>query len=380
MSLTDATVDITVTVREDNTVAVRTVSGRDDTVAKTLTGTSLSSAAPKLLLTSVYALCPQAHLAAWEAASARAAAKAMPENAQRVAAETAAEHLRFLAFDAPRAVGLKPAHDVRRLGALRALMTQEFSAVKPDFAKIRAALTAETEHFITGPAAGFNALDSIPDFESWITHGQTPAAQLFSALWEQVPSRGILTTPALDPHSPADAETWFTPQFSAQNPTVRGKPRMTGALTRWKSHPLIADLDELYCCSVRTLFVARLIEIIRVLTDWAKTFDFVRAAAVAADTGVALVQSARGLLTHHIRLARDLNRVESVVIAAPTEWNFARHGAAEEALSKIEFFSEEDYRRQAAWMLAGIDACVPCRLHFEMPQTNGTTDEVSAHA
>ena len=47
MSLTDATVDITVTVREDNTVAVRTVSGRDDTVAKTLTGTSLSSAAPK---------------------------------------------------------------------------------------------------------------------------------------------------------------------------------------------------------------------------------------------------------------------------------------------------------------------------------------------
>lgn len=71
MSLTDAAVDITVTVREDNTVAVRTVSGRDDTVAKTLTGTSLSSAAPKLLLTSVYALCPQAHLAAWEAASAR---------------------------------------------------------------------------------------------------------------------------------------------------------------------------------------------------------------------------------------------------------------------------------------------------------------------
>ena len=118
----------------------------------------------------------------------------MPENAQRVAAETATEHLRFLAFDAPRAVGLKPAHDVRRLGALRTLMTQEFSAVNPDFAKIRAALTAETEHFITGPAAGFNALDSIPDFESWITHGQTPAAQLFSALWEQVPSRGILTT------------------------------------------------------------------------------------------------------------------------------------------------------------------------------------------
>lgn len=65
MSLTDAAVDITVTVREDNTVAVRTVSGRDDTVAKTLTGTSVSSAAPKLLLSSVYALCPQAHLAAW---------------------------------------------------------------------------------------------------------------------------------------------------------------------------------------------------------------------------------------------------------------------------------------------------------------------------
>lgn len=80
---------------------------------------------------------------------------------------------------------------------------------------------------------------------------------------------------------------------------------MTGALTRWKLHPLIADLDELYCCSVRTLFVARLIEIIRVLTDWTKTFDFVRAAAVAADTGVALVQSARGLLTHRIRLARE---------------------------------------------------------------------------
>ena len=81
--------------------------------------------------------------------------------------------------------------------------------------------------------------------------------------------------------------------------------------------------------------------------------------------GAALTVIVTGILL----FTNSYRRVEKGIIAgvktiAPTEWNFASGSCAEQALSMIEFSSEDQWRRDAAWILTAIDPCVPYSIRF----------------
>lgn len=88
----------------------------------------------------------------------------------------------------------------------------------------------------------------------------------------------------------------------------------------------------------------------------------VQAGQTAPNTGLAHVQTARGSLI--VRVIVEKGIIAGVKTIAPTEWNFASGSCAEQALSMIEFSSEDQWRRDAAWILAAIDPCVPYSIRF----------------
>ena len=62
--------------------------------------------------------------------------------------------------------------------------------------------------------------------------------------------------------------------------------------------------------------------------------------------------------------------IAGVKTIAPTGWNFASGSCAEQALSMIEFSTQDQWRRDAAWIVTAIDPCVPYQIRFH----NDTSD------
>ncbi len=341
-------------------VAVR--STRRPAVARALTGADVRTTAPVTLITSVYSLCPEAHRAAWLAAVGAAANHApAPLFSERVKLEAAAEHLRFLAFDAPKALGLPPAADLKKIGALRLTAMRTFAADKPDFRPLADAVRDAVVTFVAGtPLDRFSATQSLPDLAAWMTHGQTIASRLFAKLWAADLTGERFAAPVLSPAEPSEAARWLdAPNFDAMAPAAPGAPRMTGAFVRETQRPLIRALRERYGHSVRTLFAARLTELIALVTDPA-TRPWVSAARTGEREGTALVECARGLLIHRVALDETLSHARRVTIVAPTEWNFAPGGPCEQLLTAIPAETADEFRRKALWVTTGLDACIPC--------------------
>ena len=80
------------------------------------------------------------------------------------------------------------------------------------------------------------------------------------------------------------------------------------------------------------------------------------AESTAADTGVAQVEAARGLLLH--RVALDGKRIEDYRVVAPTEWNFHADGAVAEGLAAMTSTDREVALQQADLFLTLMDPCV----------------------
>lgn len=364
MSFTEGSVIIDVNVISEAHTKISTRSTRQGEISRAITGQPTSSTLPVTLIESLYALCPQAHLAAFECALAAAQGKPIPQRARKVVYEIINEHLRFLAFDACVSVGMKPVEQVRQLGQLRALASAELSKPEPDFAKLDAAIEPAIETFVTGmPVHEFGALQSLPDFEAWMLHGATAASRLYAQLWETVPCRRQTSVAMLNAQCPIDKiETWFTDDVSVSCPLINGTAHQTSALGRCENHPLLAEIAEQYSCGVRSQFVARLIDLmiywqVRENPKWP-----VQAAQTSPNTGLAHVQTARGSLIARVTVDKDV--IAAVKTVAPTEWNFASGSCAEQILSTIEFNSEEQWKREAAWILAAIDPCVPYQIRF----------------
>lgn len=361
MTFAEGTVQIRARKRPNEArfdVAVR--STRRAAVARALTDTDVRTPAPVTLLTSVYSLCPEAHRAAWLAAVDAASETPAPLFSERVKLEAASEHLRFLAFDAPKALGLPPASDLKRIGALRLTAMRTFAAEKPDFRPLTDAIRDAVAAFVTGgPLDHFSATLSLPDLAAWMTHGQTIASRLFAKLWAADLTAERFAAPALSPETPEVAARWLdAPAFDAMAPAAPGAPRMTGAFVRESDRPLIRAVRERYGHSVRTLFAARLTELIALLTDPA-TRPWVRASHTGEREGTALVECARGLLIHRVRLAKDGAHAERVTIVAPTEWNFAPGGPCEALLAALPAETADEFRDKARWVTTGLDACIP---------------------
>ena len=102
---------ILISVRRPNherALSVTVRSSRTEAVARWLTGCDIRSRDVEARLATLHALCPEAHRAAWKSALTAAHGTAVRTSPLSLQREILWEHLRFLTFDAPRAIGRRP--------------------------------------------------------------------------------------------------------------------------------------------------------------------------------------------------------------------------------------------------------------------------------
>lgn len=141
-------------------------------------------------------------------------------------------------------------------------------------------------------------------------------------------------------------------------PSWRGEPAETGPLAR---------AGRKCGGTVNARFLARLME----LTDLVEALrgndtlssTWLRQAQVEEHTGLAWVQTARGLLIHYACLEAGI--VADYRIVAPTEWNFHPRGAYVQGLTGKAAESPEAARRAAELLLLALDPCVSAVLSVE---------------
>lgn len=373
--------EITVTLHWDGQRVhhVGLASTRPLAAARVLLGRAPAEAAA--LVPRLYALCGQAQGAACAAALRAAAghdgeAEGLPEvNAGAVVLEALQETLWRLLIDAPRSLSLPP--QAAALAPVRAAVAQAIAALNAPPAESQAALAAAAgtlgeiaQEQVYGEApATWLARAEPAAFDAWRDTAATLPARALARLAATTPGRGRSDTalmPGLD-----DAAWWSAvvpallqdPLF-AQAPTWDGRPVETGALARRQAQPLVAALIAREGHSAATRFAARLVELATLLVDLESSQGsapgWVRAWTLSDGTGLAAVQTARGLLMHHSRLAHG--RIADYRVVAPTEWNFHPQGALFRGIVGTEAPDEATLRSRTALAVHALDPCVGFRI------------------
>lgn len=284
-------------------VATVAVACRRPAVARVLRGQPAARAVELVPL--LFSICGRAQGTAARLALAAAHGETVPAHHEPVvAAEIAGEHLWRLLLDWPRLLGL-PGDESLFLAARRQLGT--------------------------------------PGFADWARARLQPAMDTLFAALAQLPEPAGPAAPLL-PSLEADASLAFWPRLDdafGTLPTWRDRPAETGALARG-GRP--ADGSVLA----------------RVQARWREVLEpagRVGAAPVADGVGRALVDTARGLLMHELRLEGE--RIADYVIVAPTEWNFHPDGTL---AGWLQGAPATGARALAERALLALDACVPTRL------------------
>lgn len=337
-----------------------------------MTPTSVLATVPLL-----FSICARAQSAA--AASALDAARAAnlsDADAREldVLLETVQEYFWRLLIDWPQAMErdpvTTPVATARRLieailrnaggarGQARALAIRELAA----------ALSATATESIYGlPPAAWLALDE-RSFQAWINEPPTLPARLLGELLSDMPRLGCSEV-ALMPEVAEDqlinvvAPAMVRDPAFARLPTWNGVPVETGVLARVRSEARVAAIMERCGNSVGTRMAARLVELALMLNELghAKPGRLrIQAVPLAADEGLAAVQTARGLLLHRARVADG--RVADYEIVAPTEWNFHPEGALAHGIAELTADSESALKQQARLAVQALDPCVVCRI------------------
>jgi hypothetical protein len=208
------------------------------------------------------------------------------------------------------------------------------------------------------PPGDWLRLDST-EWDAWHRDSSSLGATLLRAVGEVAGA-----PPALLP--PASAVDWLavenemrTPAFCAA-PTWQGEPRETGALSRRYGHVRVSPLLAAGR-NIEARLAARLVE----LAQWAcgeagDARDWVDAARCADGSGLARVETARGMLLHRARVEQGL--IAEYAVVAPTEWNFHPQGAyAREALL---IAASDDAAPKARMLALSLDPCVACEVEL----------------
>lgn len=206
------------------------------------------------------------------------------------------------------------------------------------------------------------ALDTLQALERWCEKSQAPAAEVLRGL----PQRGSFGMGGVA-LMPEPEESWLRESAVrmaraefAHQPEWRGVPQETGALARQHRHPLLRTLIEAQGNSVLVRMVARLAELAHLATGGGKNSRWFGSLPLGNGSGMAWVETARGLLMH--RIASDGDRVLQYRIVAPTEWNFHANGALARGLGGMTAQSADGARKQAQWLVQSLDPCVACEI------------------
>jgi coenzyme F420-reducing hydrogenase alpha subunit len=296
-----------------------------------------------------------------------------------VLAEAAREHLLRVVMDWPRCIATRadPAA-LRRVMEVDQQFRQSVSggaAFEPGCMAIRngtaiesaiAALRDLLKAVVFGePVEIWLARSGLADLGDWAQAGELPAQLLLRQILHsdalQIGSVAVDAMPEMDHPDLAGLMFGKDAELFVAQPTWKGRPRETTALTRQVGHPLIRALGDGCGHGIGARLVARLVELAGLPE---------RIAALAMATGesddatepfgkgigIAHSDAARGRLIHGVEIRNGL--VERYLIVAPTEWNFHPEGSAARALALIAGSGRGDARDLADLMITAFDPCV----------------------
>jgi GNAT superfamily N-acetyltransferase len=347
-------IDISLTLSKGVVCGVSIRSSRPRLAQKLMAGCTPEVAAERAAL--IFSLCGKAQRVAAEAAC-EAAQNVLPDaktdkvREQRVLIELAQEHAWQLLLNWPEKTG--------RLADMTSLLALRQSVTDP--LRFGETLDRLLHDVFLGDAPAAWLLQDLPAFDLWRRQGATLPAQLFGT-WAESDERGISQTMLLPPlqhlnvtqcavlarHALADDE------FCA-HPVWAGAPAETGALARMQDHPLLAAWLARRGRGVGARLLARLLELAE-LPQRLSVGDctVVKAYPLGDNTGMAAIETSRGLLIHAVRLSG--NMVTDYRIVAPTEWNFHPAGPLAQALVNLE--TGDDVVARAQEICQSLDPCV----------------------
>ncbi|ROR32531.1 hypothetical protein [Inmirania thermothiophila] len=246
------------------------------------------------------------------------------------------------AAGAPWAV--RPASPRQHLEWLRALALSLLAAwprrlgLAPEAALARAVLEAADAGAVAGRLRGPLVLEAVRRTGEWPAHG--PLAALGEALEAEAAP-------------PAAEAAW--PRFGRAEAERRlggAVPAQSGPLARQRAAAGVRRRLLAAGGGVAARVLAQAVELARLAVEgpWPQAVASWR---LGPGRGVALVETARGLLVHEVALAGG--RIRRYRIVAPTEGNLHPRGAVAAALARLG-------PAAAGRLVAAVDPCVPWRM------------------
>jgi Ni,Fe-hydrogenase I large subunit len=216
------------------------------------------------------------------------------------------------------------------------------------------------------PLASFARRTDADGLERWTQQATTAPARALRVVLARGGRLGESDVPTLPPVTREEAEIMLAALAAddgfAAAPRFRGASRETGALARMASHPAIDDIVSRHGRGVAARLAARVGDVAHTVAALAEgaTPARVDAWSTADGTGVAIVETARGLLLHWAEV-RDA-RVTRYGIVAPTEWNFQPGGPLERSLAGLDARDAAALQRDAGLVVQSLDPCVACSI------------------
>jgi Ni,Fe-hydrogenase I large subunit len=303
----------------------------------------------------LFSVCGRAQGAAASAALLAAMREESPAVAsmeRTIACEALQEHLWRVMLDWPDLLGL-PQED-KQFSAWYALL-RKIGAGEAELATF----LHEFERGALGmKAAEWLALDSYAALQAWWRGSGSALSRPLAKLDELQQSRCNRNEARLLPAwSAAEAQQACAGNWGgtfAARPEWQGAAAESGAWSYYADSPLLRDVWQQSGSKALTRLLARVMDMAALASGTAGAR--LSMSSPAADEGIAVVRTARGLLLHRVLL--DGDRVADYTIVAPTEWNFHPAGAFAQDLCGL---AEHDgglleYRAQIEAM--SLDPCV----------------------
>lgn len=303
----------------------------------------------------LFSLCGKAQTAAAQAALL--AAKGLPAQTSHlpVVKEAIQEHLWRLLLDWPKLLGL-PQQKTHFLHWHQQLRDSHDDVATHNTLR---QLQVEIEtHWLGMDSEAWLGMLSLS--ENWLTSAH-PAAQLIAGLQSNA-VKAQKNFPLLPAHEMLMGVTAEMNNAFAATPSWQHQAAETGALSYYASHALLQSVmgasQSATCILARVL--ARMIDMLTMLLNPNK--PRVAALAKGDNVGVATVQTARGMLLHHVSLAQGT--VTRYVLVAPTEWNFHPQGALVAALKGLKG-GQKLLQHQVEQHILSLDPCVAYELSWQ---------------
>jgi len=219
----------------------------------------------------------------------------------------------------------------------------------------------------------FLAIKNTDDLKTWLKNNPSLPATLLNELFElQYQNLGRTELHLLPKLNDKELNQYLSQQNAdefSRTPIWQGKCYESSCLNRLQFNLLIADLLTQYGNGLLTRLASRLLElaslpdILRQNAAKLRTSSPLKDWKSYGETGLAQVQTSRGLLIHRVALKQD--KIADYQIIAPTEWNFHPRGVAALSLQQLTASNTTLLQQQARLIINALDPCVSFTVRIE---------------